>query len=129
MCTPGSQGQALFLSSLLPHCWLELWSPSSPGLLEPQCIKGVLGLWVLAVAQNHRLVPGSQPPSFGYLWQAQPGKTGCQSPKGEGESEGHTGCGFLEWRHQSGMLRRRDGLPVIALSIKRPPELWVPTHM
>lgn len=36
---------------------------------------------MLAAAQNHRLVRGSQPPNFGYLWQAQLGKQVARAPE------------------------------------------------
>lgn len=94
-----------------------------------------------SVVQNHRHVPGSQPPSFGYLWQAKSGKTGYQSPKGKGEVEGNTGCGFLErranWnsRHQGGMIWGGGGPRSLASRPPRhshscaasrdPPKLWI----
>lgn len=61
-CTPGSQGQDLFLSSLVP---IAGWRSGTQllGLLETQCIREWWdsGCWVLL-----RYIPGLQPPSFSY---------------------------------------------------------------
>lgn len=122
MCTPGSQGQALFLFSFVPNCWLEVWSFSRPirnSVYERKYWAS--RYWLLLRITGMSL--GHSP-----LALAICGRRGLEnrlpSPKGKGEMEGHTGCGFLEQRadrngrHQGGMIWQGGGPRSLA---SRPP--------